>query len=673
MQPPRRSPPWSSLAARAVLHTVLLSAPFLLLGFLTVHQARDVANKVDAIFHESATSSAVASEALAKLAEASYYARNNDRSKFEISAKNFNLLMKALAWGTDTPVFQRDDGGELQKQWQAFGWQESIGAVKASEEIRGLAAKTSFYYQGYSKFILEGLSEPQPDVVLKKAIKYEYLVVQNLRRLLDEILQDSLRRRQNIEAIRLQQTKNLFLLSVLFFLIVMLSTWAFSYMEIVKPIVNLTRQLEKVRIGDMSARLPLNSQNEIGVLAHTFNQLIEDLDKTTVSRDVLAREVGERKRVEAKLRQSEKMSAVGELAGGIAHDLNNGLTPVLGYLDMLLIEEGLNQDAKVMLAEAKQSTLRCSEVVQKLMDFSRSTTQVKSRLEVGKLLADLKKMLRPVFPATITVEVEYPEDIGSLYANETDLSTVLMNLAINARDAMTKSGGKLTLKASNVGDKVFLCASDTGMGMSPEVVPHIFEPFFTTKSKGHGTGLGLAMVYNIIKEHGGTIEVSSQMGKGTSFYIYLPRHLRGQDAAGVPSASNQAASSTGIHKGAGNVLFVDDEPVLRNMGKIFLERLGYTVFLAEDGEEALKIYQQNHAKIVVVVLDMTMPKLSGLETVKGLLAVDPGAKIVLASGYTAEGSTKDLLSAGAKAFIQKPYTMGSLAQTLQKVLGSVIE
>ena len=430
----------------------------------------------------------------------------------------------------------------------------------------------------------------------------------------------------------------------------------------------IARLQEITRDGIWSAtRLPVRDKDsdEAAELARAVNVMAENLDKVTVSRDSLVREVDERKSIEAKLRQAEKMGAIGQLAGGIAHDLNNGLTPVTGYLDMLLAEESLSEEVKGMLAEAKLSTQRCIEVVQKLMNFSRPTAQARSPLDVGRMLSEFKTLLRPVFPATIQVEIDFPQDIGILHANESDLMTVLMNLAINARYAMSKEGGKFSTRASNVGDKVFLVVSDTGTGMPPEVAARIFEPFFTTKEKGHGTGLGLAMAYNIVKDHGGTIEVSSQPGKGTQFYIYLPRQQRGVGA--VKSAAKQPLSSGDIPKGHGHILFVDDEAPLRTMGKTFLERLGYTVHLAADGEQAVQIYRECHKDVAAVVMDMTMPKLSGLETIKRLLQIDASAKIVVASGYTAEATTQELLNAGAKTFIQKPYTIASLAQALQQL------
>ena len=658
------------LSAKALLQSVLFSVPLLLFGMLTVYQTRHVANEVDAAFKEDAAVSGTVREAIAKFAEAGGYAHNNDPAAFETSSNSFDLLMKALAWGTESRAFQIDNDGVLWKKWQESGWQKTIGSVHASDKIRQLANKTALSHQDFSGYMLAALSQKPPSESAPKDVgEHEYLVMQNLRRLLDEVAQDALERRAAVVKLQFLQMRRSFIFAILLFLMVTLTAWAFFYKDIVRPLAKLTGQVERVRAGDMSVRLPLNLKDEIGLLARAFNHLIEDLDKTTVSRDVLTKEIKGRKALEEKFRQSEKMGAVGQLAGGIAHDLNNGLTPVAGYLDMLLLDEGLNEASKQMLAEAKQATQRCAEVVRKLMSVSRPSELVKSRLNVLDVLNELKKLLVSVFPATISVVVECPDDIGAILANETDLVTVLMNLAINARDAMLQSGGKFAIKASNVGEKVFLCVSDTGAGMSPMIQSRIFEPFFTTKVKGQGTGLGLAMVYNIIKQLGGSIEVSSTEGKGTSFYIYLPRHLREQEK-GSSAQLRQGTRGDALVRGVGAVLFVDDEEILRSMGKAFLERLGYEVMLAQDGEAAVEVFRQKHATIKVVVLDMTMPKLSGMETIRRLLQIDAAASIVATSGFTAEGTTQEILAAGAKAFIEKPYTIDSLGQALRPFTSS---
>jgi two-component system cell cycle sensor histidine kinase/response regulator CckA len=283
-------------------------------------------------------------------------------------------------------------------------------------------------------------------------------------------------------------------------------------------------------------------------------------------------------------------------------------------------------------------------------------------------------LLSKFLPSTVEVRVECAEDIWPIEGNDTDLQTVFMNLAGNARDAMP-GGGRLLIEANNVRlenraekDFVLVSVKDSGAGISPEVLSHIFEPFFTTKRKGEGTGLGLAMVFQIIHNHGGWIDVSSVPSQGTEFQIYLPARPSAKlttlsgDAPGIPPALFARKGET--------VLFADDEETLRKMGAIFLERLGYGVLLAQDGAEAVDLYRRHLATVTVVVLDMTMPKLTGKECMRRILEINPAARIVAASGFSVEGTGDELMQMGAGEFIKKPYTVLALARALKKVLAS---
>jgi CheY-like chemotaxis protein len=251
-----------------------------------------------------------------------------------------------------------------------------------------------------------------------------------------------------------------------------------------------------------------------------------------------------------------------------------------------------------------------------------------------------------------------------------------MNLCVNARDAMPQ-GGHLTIDAKNIdlsgksaegggkqGPLVFISITDTGIGIPPEAVKRIFEPFFTTKEKGKGTGLGLAMAFKIIQDYQGWMDVSSKVGQGTVFHIYLPAN------PGATVSSVKKITGIPEHLLAKNetVLLADDEEVVRSVGKSFLERLGYLVHVACDGEEAVKLYQENLKTIDVLMLDMTMPKMTGVQMIQKILEVNPKAKIVIASGYTAEGASQEIIQHGAADFIQKPYTIVNLAQMLRKVI-----
>jgi PAS domain S-box-containing protein len=382
------------------------------------------------------------------------------------------------------------------------------------------------------------------------------------------------------------------------------------------------------------------------------------------------------KQLDLQLLQSQKMETVGTLAGGIAHDLNNQLTPVQGYIDLLLQETSPEHPNYQILMEAGQSAARCSEAIQRLTAFSRPTSQKKTIILLSGMFYEFKPVIQKFLPSTIQVEFNCEKDIWPIEANETELQTVLMNLCVNARDAMPQ-GGRLTIEAGNIdlsvkpvgggrGQHVLISVTDTGSGMPPEVVKRVFEPFFTTKEKGKGTGLGLAMVFKIIQDHQGWVDVASKIGQGTAFHIYLPA------TPGATVFSVKAQTGIPEHLSAKNetILIADDEEAVRNLGKIFLERLGYKVLVACDGEEAAKLYEESHEKIDALMLDMTMPKMTGVQTIKKILEINPKAKILAVSGYTSEGTPQELIRLGVADFIQKPYTIVALAQIMRKAIGT---
>ncbi len=381
--------------------------------------------------------------------------------------------------------------------------------------------------------------------------------------------------------------------------------------------------------------------------------------------------------MQGQLMQAEKMAAVGQLAGGVAHDLNNQLTPIRGYLDMLLSEVPSTDPIHSLLQEAGQAALRCAEVVQRLVGFSKRSTQQKTALDLVTLLRNFQKLLTNFLPSTIRVDANFEINLWAIDGNETELHTVLTNLAANARDAMP-DGGVLTLDAKNAelqgqvigedihsGNYVVISFRDTGVGMLPETIKRIFEPFFSTKTKDKGTGLGLAMVFNIIQDHGGWIDVSSEIGVGTVFQIYLPKHTSGAELQ-----KKEIHSKAALPRGKETVLFADDEEILRTLGKTFLERLGYHVLLASDGKEAVELYSDRKNDIDIVILDMTMPHFTGRQTLQKILSINPAAKVILASGYTSEGTAEELIHEGAKDFIPKPFTIMPFAKILRKVLDS---
>lgn len=410
-----------------------------------------------------------------------------------------------------------------------------------------------------------------------------------------------------------------------------------------------------------------------------FNLDQKVVDRTRAIEEVnkkLTQEIDQRKRIEFQLLQSQKMESIGTLAGGIAHDLNNQLTPVRGYIDLLLQQTEPGHENYPMLTEASLSAQRCAEVIQRLVRFSRPATENKTAFYLADLFKEFKSVIEKFLPSTIQVEFLCDESgAWPVEANETEIQTVLMNLAVNARDAMPQ-GGRLVIKAKNVdlnqapanngkvGKYVLISVTDSGSGMPPDVVKRIFDPFFTTKEKGKGTGLGLAMVFKIVTDHGGWIDVSSQVGQGTSFNIYLPAK-----PGAVVSAERSLTGISGYLLAKNEtILLADDEEAVRNLGKTLLGHLGYKVHTASDGEEAVNFYQAGWKSIDVLLLDMTMPKMTGMQVIQKILEINPKAKIVVASGYSAEGTSNEIILRGAADFIQKPYTVVVLAQVLRKVL-----
>ena len=387
---------------------------------------------------------------------------------------------------------------------------------------------------------------------------------------------------------------------------------------------------------------------------------------------VVIRDVTELKKLQASLIQSQKLDTVGTLAGGIAHDLNNQLTPLVGYLSLLLQMVAPGDEKRQFLEEAEMAANRCKEVVQRLLNFSRPSTQRKKIISYSLILEELQKFL-PKMLASIQFRISYPPDLCPIFGNETDLETVFMNLAVNARDAMSQ-GGVFSIEVQNVklaadmvrkgfepGQYILATIKDTGAGMSLETVQRIFEPFFTTKERGRGTGLGLTMVFNIVRDHGGWIEVTSEVGRGTAFEIFLPAAMTGN------KPSNGNVSGTGLPRGDETILLVDDEEPIRKHGKVLLEQLGYKVIQASDGEDAVSVFLENQKEIGAVILDVMMPKLTGDQAMLQILKADPRAKIILSSGYS-EGSSAEYLKKGARDFIQKPYTALDLAQSVRKCL-----
>lgn len=427
---------------------------------------------------------------------------------------------------------------------------------------------------------------------------------------------------------------------------------------------------------------PVNRHDGKIFFYNTVKSPIFDANGKVVMTVGVSRDVTEPKKVMAQLVQSQKLETMGILAGGIAHDLNNQLTPILGFLELALLEMDPSMPSYRHIDEAVKAVHHSSGIIKRLVEYSRPSRGGKKIIAIGTFLNGLKTIFRQFLSASIEVNVKVDEGLHPILGNPGELESVMMNLAANAKDAMP-SGGTLNIKAENFTPQqkirikdledipyVRLTVQDSGTGMSPEVLEHIFDPFFTTKKTGEGTGLGLAMVYKIIKDHRGIIDVQSRAGEGTVFYIYFPAQSESPAEDSSEFESVSAVKKREPLKSSHTILFVDDEAGIRDIGEKFLMSLGYKVVTAGDGEEALKIYDRQKDQISIVILDMTMPKLSGRELIQKLFLMNPKIKIIVCSGYTSEALPQELLSAGVCEFIEKPYTILSISKALQKVTGS---
>jgi len=387
------------------------------------------------------------------------------------------------------------------------------------------------------------------------------------------------------------------------------------------------------------------------------------------------RDITSQKRLEAQFQQAQKMEAVGTLAGGIAHDFNNLLQSILGYTEILLMDNQMKTTVHQDLQEIKRATQRGAALTRQLLTFSRKVQSRLISIDLNKEVIQVEKLLRRTIPKMIEVELHLADDLRTVNADPAQVEQVLMNLAVNSRDAMPE-GGKLTIRTDNVtlgdtfckshlgskpGDYVALTVSDTGHGMDKETIKHIFDPFYTTKGVGKGTGLGLAMVYGIVKSHEGYILCESEPNKGATFRIYFPVTEQGR---GV----EEWREDNRFKGGSETILLVDDEEPIRNLGEQIFTKYGYTVLKVSDGEGALKIYQEKKEKIDLVILDLIMPGMGGKKCLEGFLQINPDVKVVVASGYSPDGSHKTFLEGGAKHFISKPFNMKEMLQVVREVL-----
>lgn len=394
---------------------------------------------------------------------------------------------------------------------------------------------------------------------------------------------------------------------------------------------------------------------------------------------VIVVDLSQKEVLEAQLRQSQKMDALGLLAGGIAHDFNNLLTAISTNVSMALTALGPEHPEYPGLLDAEDAARHGAELTRRLLTFSRKGESTPQVINLNSCVDETVRLLRRTIDPKISLESDGDPRLWPVRADPGQMSQVLINLCVNARDAMP-DGGRLTIETRNVtldqaycrtnlsarpGQFVRLSVSDTGCGMDAATQARIFEPFFTTKEVSRGTGLGLAVVFGVVKQHQGWINVYSEPGQGTTFTLYVPRPLE-------EHAEEQArAPETTARGGRETILIVDDDPAVRNAGGRVLTRFGYTVLEAADGAEALEIFARERHRIAAVVLDLTMPHKSGRDALAELKRMDPELPVVLSSGYAAGVAEAELLAAGANGFLAKPYEIGDLARAVRKALDGV--
>jgi len=387
---------------------------------------------------------------------------------------------------------------------------------------------------------------------------------------------------------------------------------------------------------------------------------------------VILTDVSEQKKMEAQLLQAQKMEAIGTLAGGVAHDFNNLLMVIQGNVSLMLLDMDRTHPHYEMMRMIERQVQRGSKLTAQLLGYARKGRYELKRIDLNRLVRDVSEAFGRT-RKNITLHLNLSKDLFPLEADQGQLEQVLMNLLVNAADAMPE-GGDLFLKTSNVPahepqsacdlpktrDAVLLTVSDTGVGMDREILHRIFDPFFTTKELGKGTGLGLAATYGIVKGHGGSIEVESEKGRGSTFKIYLPASAKGSTQRPSPFPPKT--------KSSGTVLLVDDEEVIREVGEKILRVLGYEVLVAKGGLEAIELFKQYHDSIDLVLLDIIMPEMGGGQVYDRLKEISPEVKVLLLSGYSIEGEASKMMARGCNGFLQKPFDLTQLSQSIQEIL-----
>ena len=450
----------------------------------------------------------------------------------------------------------------------------------------------------------------------------------------------------------------------------------------------LAREL-RTRAGAMEAEIYRRAQ-EIQEANRQLRELHAELEARVEARtaaltranEELQREIGERRRAEEalrrseeQLRQSQKMEAVGRLAGGVAHDFNNLLTVILSYTDMLAEDLGPGHPVRARVEEIERAGMRAADLTRQLLAFSRQQVLAPQTLDLNEVLIGVSRMLARVVGEDIEMEMTLGPALGPVLADRGQIEQIIMNLIVNARDAMP-AGGRLTVETADVelgetdsggpldvtpGPYVMLAVSDTGVGMSPEVRSRVFEPFFTTKERGKGTGLGLSTVFGIVKQSGGSIRLESEPGAGATFRIYLPR-AEGRSEVRPP------APTTASGRGTETILLVEDDEQVRQVAGDALRKAGYRILVADGPEAGVRLAREHPGTIHLLLTDIVMPGMNGRTVADQVLAMRAGIRVLFMSGYTDDVILHHGVFGSGMAYRQKPLTPLALTRKVRQVL-----
>lgn len=452
------------------------------------------------------------------------------------------------------------------------------------------------------------------------------------------------------------------------FLIVIAPIIFFISKRMTQPLKKLTEGVKVIGTGGKVENIPVESSDEIGNLARAFNQMSESLKKREA----------ENQNLEKQLHFVQKMEAIGTLAGGIAHDFNNILSAIMGYTELAMLEVSEESRLPKKLNEVFKASLRAKDLVNQILTFSRQAPQEPKPYKLALIIKEVLKMLRASIPSTIEIRQNIAADLSLVMTDPTHIHQVVMNLCTNAAHAMKEKGGQLEVRLEDVtidaqeallstdlrpGKYQKLTVKDTGHGMQPDIIDRIFDPFFSTKPPGEGTGMGLSVVHGIIKNHNGAIVVYSQPDKGTTFDVYFPVM---EVATPLKYEEN---TSEALPKGKNQkILLIDDEAMLTAVGQELLESLEYDVVSETSVHKALDIFRESPDKFEVIITDMTMPHINGIDFSAEIRKIRPSIPIILCTGYSDAVSESTAKSVGIQEILTKPLTRRQISDAVQKAL-----